>query len=227
MEQKFSTNNFEIETYYYDEKEYLKGKYHNLSIIESELYKHSFDNSKVIEEKEEQHKLSFKKYCKNFEELRKKGLGILMIGNKGTGKSYYADCIYNELSQKYVVYRTTLSNIFQRFKNTYNPNSKISILDLIRELKECDLIIFDDIGSENITEEWGEENIYNLINFLTTNNVSMILSSNLSTSDLNNHLSIKKDGKVLDRIREKCKLFIFDWNSRRGETYKKEFEELY
>ena len=87
--------------------------------------------------------------------------------------------------------------------------------------------MFDDVGSENISENWGEENIYNLFNFLTTNNISIILSSNLSTNDLNNHLSVKKDGKVLDRIREKCKLFIFDWESRRGETYKKEFEELY
>lgn len=227
QEQMTGTNDLEIETYYYDEKEYLKGKYYNLSIIESELYKNNFDNSKVIRDKEKQHKESFQRYCKNFEELRKKGLGILMTGKKGTGKSYYADCIYNELSQRYVVYRTTLSNTFQRFKNTYNPNSKITILDLIKELKECDLVMFDDVGSENISENWGEENIYNLFNFLTTNNISIILSSNLSTNDLNNHLSVKKDGKVLDRIREKCKLFIFDWESRRGETYKKEFEELY
>ena len=87
--------------------------------------------------------------------------------------------------------------------------------------------MLDDLGSENISENWGEENIYNLLDFLTTNNISLILSSNLSLEDLKNHLSVKKDDKLLDRIREKCKLFVFDWESRRGETYKKEFEELY
>ena len=85
------------------------------------------------------------------------------MGKKGTGKSYYADCIFNELSPKYVVYRTTISFIFQRFKNTYNPNAKITIVDLIKELKECDLIILDDVGSENISEEWGEENIASIL----------------------------------------------------------------
>ena len=120
---------------------------------------------------------------------------IFYLFKKGTGKSYYADCIFNELSPRYAVYRTTISFIFQRFKNTYNPNAKITIIDLIKELKECDLIILDDVGSENISEEWGEENIYNLINFLTTNNVSIIISSNLSTNDLRNHLSVKKDKK--------------------------------
>ena len=224
---KLETSKLEIETYYYDAREYLKGKYYNLSIIEPDLHKKTFDNAKTLNDKEKAHKESFQRYCNNFGELSKKGLGILLIGKKGTGKSYYADCIYNELSQRSVVYRTTLSNTFQRFKNTYNPNSKVTILDLIEELKECDLVILDDVGSENISEEWGEENIYNLINFLTTNNVSLIISSNLSANDLRNHLSIKKDDKVVDRIREKCKLFVFDWESRRGDTYKKEFEELY
>ena len=221
------TNRLNIETYHYDEREYLKGKYYNLSTIEPDLHKKTFDNAKTLNDKEKAHKESFQRYCNNFGELSKKGLGILLMGKKGTGKSYYADCIFNELSPKYVVYRSTLSFVFQRFKNTYNPNSKITIIDLIKELKECDLIILDDVGSENISEEWGEENIYNLINFLTTNNVSIIMTSNLSTNDLRNHLSVKKDDKIIDRIREKCKLFIFDWESRRGDTFKKEFEELY
>ena len=227
-EQKNGTNNLEIETYYYNEKEYLIGKYYNLSNIIVNLHKRIFENSNVKNKKEKEYRESFKRYCKNFEKIKEKGLGIILLGNSGNGKTFYSDCIFNDLLKNgYVVYRTTISNIFQRFRDTYNPNSKININHLIKELKECDLIILDDIGSENISENWGEENIYNLLDFLTTNNISLIISSNLSLEDLKNHLSIKKDGKLLDRIREKCKLFVFDWESRRGETYKKEFEELY
>ena len=89
------------------------------------------------------------------------------------------------------------------------------------------MIILDDLGSENISENWGEQSIYSLINFIITNHISLIISTNLSLEDLRNHLSVKQDGKLLDRIKEKCKLFVFDWESRRGETYKKVFEKLY
>ncbi len=226
-EQIISITNLEIETYYYDEREYLKRKYYNLSNIETNLFKRTFKNATTVNDSDKANKESFERYCANFNKCRKYGLGILMMGGRGTGKSYYSDCIYNKLSKEYIVYRTTLLDVFLRFKETYNPDNKTNINALIKELKECDLIIFDDIGSENISETWGEETLYNLINSLTINNVSILFSTNLSVQDLKSHLSVKKDEKLLDRIREKCKLFLFEWESRRTETYKKEFEELY
>ena len=228
QEQKIGTSDLEIETYYYDEREYLIGKYYNLSNIIPGLHKRTFENSNTKSKNEKEHKESFERYCENFKELGFKGLGMLLMGSTGNGKTFYSDCVYNELSkQGYVVYRTTVLDIFFTFQDTFKKDSKINTRDIIRELKECDLIILDDLGSENISENWGEQSIYSLINFIITNHISLIISTNLSLEDLRNHLSVKQDGKLLDRIKEKCKLFVFDWESRRGETYKKEFEELY
>ena len=150
-----------------------------------------------------------------------------MYGGAGLGKTYYSDCIYNELSKKgYVVYRTTLLSIFQRFKNTYNPHIKLNIQDVIKEIKECDLIILDDLGNENITETWGEENLYFLLNYLHENNISLILSTNLSVGELKNYLSIRGSDKLLDWLREKCMPFCFEGTSRRKSKFQKEFEEM-
>ena len=228
QERTAGTSNLEIETFYYNEKDYLKGKYYNLSNIVPDLNEFNFENAIVKNKKEKEHKESFERYCENFKELGFKGLGMLLMGSTGNGKTFYSDCVYNELSkQGYVVYRTTVLDIFFTFQDTFKKDSKINTRDIIRELKECDLIILDDLGSENISENWGEQSIYSLINFIITNHISLIISTNLSLEDLRNHLSVKQDGKLLDRIKEKCKLFVFDWESRRGETYKKEFEELY
>ena len=222
------TNRLNIETYHYDEREYLKGKYYNLSNITPNIFNCTFEKSVVKNKKEQEYKKSLETYCNNFKELGFKGLGALLMGSTGNGKTYYSDCVYNELSRKgYVVYRTTISDIFYTFKETFKKDSKINTRDVIRSLKECDLIILDDVGSETISENWGEQSIYSLIDFLITNDVSLMLSTNLSLEDLKNHLSVKNDGKLLDRVKQKCKLFVFDWESRRGETYKKEFEELY
>lgn len=217
-----------METIIYDEREYLRVKYRNLSNITPNLSSCTFENAKVLSETERSHKKSFEIYCNKFEEnYRNNGLGLLMFGGAGLGKTYYSDCIYNELSKKgYVVYRTTLLSIFQRFKDTYNPHIKLNIQDVIKELKECDLIILDDLGNENITESWGEENLYYLFNYLHENNISLILSTNLSAEELKNHLSIRGNDKLLDRLSEKCWAFYFEGTSRRKSKFKKEFEEM-
>jgi len=182
-----------VETYNYDPREYLRGKYLLLSNITPNLSSCTFENANVLSETERNYKRRFEIYCNKFEEnYRNNGLGLLMYGGAGLGKTYYSDCIYNELSKKgYVVYRTTLLSIFQRFKNTYNPHIKLNIQDVIKEIKECDLIILDDLGNENITETWGEENLYFLLNYLHENNISLILSTNLSVGELKNYLSIR------------------------------------
>ena len=98
-EQIISITNLEIETYYYDEREYLKRKYYNLSNIETNLFKRTFKNSTTVNDSDKANKESFERYCANFNKCRKDGLGILMMGGRGTGKSYYSDCIYNKLSK--------------------------------------------------------------------------------------------------------------------------------
>ena len=66
----------------------------------------TFDRAITKSEQEEKYLNSFKKFCDNFEMVGDKGLGMLFIGNPGTGKTYYSDCIYNQLCKKYKVYRT-------------------------------------------------------------------------------------------------------------------------
>ena len=43
QEQKIGTSDLEIETYYYDEREYLKGKYYNLSNITPNIFNCTFE----------------------------------------------------------------------------------------------------------------------------------------------------------------------------------------
>ena len=47
QEQKIGTSDLEIETYYYDEREYLKGKYYNLSNITPNIFNCTFEKSVV------------------------------------------------------------------------------------------------------------------------------------------------------------------------------------
>ena len=58
--------------------------------------------------------------------------------------------------------------------------------------------------------------------------VSLIFSTNLDfKTQLKNFLDVKGSDKLLDRIKERCKPYNFDWKSQRAEIYKEDFERYY
>ena len=87
-------------------------------LTEQDWYKR-FEYAEVKFSEESKFKKSFEKYCENFDKIRKKGLGIMMYGSPGTGKTYYTTCIMNVLNQKYLVYKTTLSSLLEEIRKSY------------------------------------------------------------------------------------------------------------
>lgn len=184
-----------------------------------------FENAIVESDEEKEYKQSFERFCKNFELIKKKGLGIIMIGNPGTGKTYYTTCILNALISKYLVYKTSLSSLLDEIKETYKNG--VENEDFIFEkLLEAELIIFDDLGNEFLSD-WGKEKMFSIFNFIYEKNKSLIINTNLDSKQLSNFFNINGSDKLLDRIRSKCKAYVFDWESRRRDLHKKDFEELY
>ena len=201
-------------------------KYMGLSrLTEQDWYKR-FENAEVKTPEEIEFKKSFEKYCKNFETIKQKGLGILMSGNPGTGKTYYTTCIMNALNQKYLVYKTTLSDLLEEIRKSYKSFENENDDFLFSRLSKAELIIFDDLGNEFLSD-WGKEKMFMILNFIYENNKPLIINTNLDAKQLSSFFNINGSDKLLDRIRSKCKTYIFSWESRRKDLYKKDFEELY
>ena len=201
-------------------------KYMRLSkLTEQDWYKR-FENAKVLSFEEKEFKKSFERYCENFEAIKKKGLGIVMIGNPGTGKTFYSNCIMNALNTKYLVYRTSLSALLEEIRESYKKRNDEDDGFLLERLSKAELVIFDDLGNEFLSD-WGKEKMFMILNFLYENDKSMIINSNLDYTQLEEFLKINGSDKLMDRIKSKCKKYLFNWESRRKDLYKKDFEELY
>ena len=201
-------------------------KYMRLSkLTEQDWYKR-FENAKVLSFEEKEFKKSFERYCENFEAIKKKGLGIVMIGNPGTGKTFYSNCIMNTLNSKYLVYRTSLSALLEEIRESYKKRNDEDDGFLLERLSKAELVIFDDLGNEFLSD-WGKEKMFMILNFLYENDKSMIINSNLDYTQLEEFLKINGSDKLMDRIKSKCKKYLFNWESRRKDLYKKDFEELY
>ena len=122
-------------------------------------------------------------FIENFHSIDQKNL--LFIGTPGVGKTFLSGCIANEIIKKgySVLYQTSpllLDSIFDYKYNQKNSSSK----ELYDSLFNVDLLIIDDLGTENLSAAKYAE-LSNIINTrLLNSNIKNIISNNLDLAKL-------------------------------------------
>lgn len=105
---------------------------------------------------------------------------LLFYGTSGTGKTFLTHCIAKALLDKgfLVVYRTSEDLISDLRTIRYNNDPHLE--DLIYN---CDLLVIDDLGSENIND-FSKIEFFNLINKKLLAKKKMLISTNLTLEQL-------------------------------------------
>lgn len=108
------------------------------------------------------------------------GDNLLFYGNSGTGKTFLSHCIAKELLDKghFVVYRTSDELIQDLKKIRFENDGSLETL-----LLDCDLLIIDDLGTEQITE-FSKTELFNLLNKRILRKKNMLVSTNYSLKEL-------------------------------------------
>lgn len=130
-----------------------------------------------------------KKVSALLEEIVKKGeqskvKTVVLSGETGTGKSYMLCCAANGfLAQgKSVLYITafSLNNEFLKIHlgDAYEKEQKIA------DINDNDVLVIDDLGSENILKNVTENYLYNLLNERMTSGKLTFVSTNCGLDDL-------------------------------------------
>lgn len=138
------------------------------------------------------------KYVDNFPEMKKRGKGLLLYGTVGTGKTYAAACIANELINQG---RPCLVTNFARITNTLQGmfDGKQRYLD---DFNRLDLLVIDDLASERDTS-YMNEMIFNIIDSRYRSGKPLIVTSNLTKADLMAPGSIDRQ-RIYSRLLEMC-----------------------
>ena len=148
----------------------------------------------------------------NFDEPSQKNL--LFTGTPGIGKTFLSGCIANELLNKgyTVLYQTApvlLDRIFE-----YKYNNKETSKELYDNLFNVNLLIIDDLGTENLTSAKFSE-LFTIINSRLLNpQTKTIISTNLTLENLAKNY----DDRILSRLIGNfniCKFFGEDWRLKR------------
>jgi len=120
-------------------------------------------------------------FIKNFNYQQE---SLFFYGDSGLGKTFLANCIAKELldNGKSVIYKTAPELIEGLRMNKLNSESdsysQYSVL-----LKDCDLLIIDDLGTESVTA-FSQQEIFNVINSRLLTDKKMIISTNLPLSEI-------------------------------------------
>lgn len=158
-------------------------------------------------------------YVKDWDKVRKEGIGLLLWGGVGVGKTYMAACIANALiDQEKRVIMTDFSSI-----------SNISVFDsaeYVRSLSSYDLLIIDDYGAER-NSQFALQNVFDVINRRWESGKPLIVTTNLELDAI--RTSSEGDitrARINDRLLEMCKPIHVVGESKRTESGKQKMSVL-
>lgn len=141
--------------------------------------------------------------------------GLLLYGSFSRGKTYALAVIANELSKRNVpsllIY---FPDLVLDLKGAIGTNR---FEELINMLKDIEVLMLDDLGSENMTPWLRDEILGPIINYRMMAKKPIYVSSNLAPSDLEDHLAIDgtpqsklKAGRIISRLRSLLKILDMD-----------------
>lgn len=160
------------------------------------------------------------RYVSGFDEMFEKNQGLVFWGDVGTGKSYAAACIANELLSRGVpVVMTSLVKILEIVQAGEEKES-----DIISRLNSARLVIFDDLGAERNTD-YALEKIYNIIDSRYRSKKPMLLTTNLTIDEMKQEVD-RRYSRIYDRIFEVCYPMQFYGQSWRKKAANQRFQEI-
>lgn len=160
-----------------------------------------------------------KNYVENFDTFYKSNRGLLFWGSVGTGKSYAAACIANELLNRRIpVVITAFVKVLQVIQNNTENET-----EFVNRLCAARLLIIDDLGTERNTD-YALEKVYNVIDSRYRTGKPLILTTNLNLQDMQMTQDIRYQ-RIYDRIFEMCHPVMVNGTSWRIEQAKERFNE--
>lgn len=156
-------------------------------------------------------------FLKNYMSWRAKGYGLYIFSKtKGSGKTFLASCICNELMQLYGI-RTRFVSATQLLdiSKSGEPDSPDRYKrEPIRLLCECGLLVIDDIGQKKTGYDWMNEVCFRIIDERMTGGLVTIFTSNLQVDDLN------LDERIIERINKvSLAMSLPEYNVRAKEAH--------
>ncbi|HEQ2186370.1 TPA: ATP-binding protein [Streptococcus pyogenes] len=160
---------------------------------------HQCTFEKYLNEKGQAYKVAYN-YAKSFERMKEDNVGLLLYGDVGSGKTYLACAIANELIEREQV-KVKIMNLSQVINQIQKSAFKLDSNKIIDNLSNIPLLILDDLGIERDTS-YAREQVYNIINSRYLKGRPTIFTTNLSLEIIQNPNIDLEYQRIYSRILE-------------------------
>lgn len=161
------------------------------------------------------------RYCSKWEQIKTENIGLLLWGDVGTGKTFYACCVANHLIDKGIPVMVTNFNKIVNLLGKYYGEDKNKIID---DMNHYDLLVIDDLGVERQTD-YMQEQVYNIIDGRYKAGKPIIITTNLTLEEIKNPSDMRLK-RIYDRVQEMCVPVKFEGQSRRQAEYSKKIDRM-
>lgn len=171
------------------------------------ILKCTFDNYR-INEKNKDFFEKVKQFADNFKEFNKLGMGLLLCGEPGNGKTHLSASVLKAVAaQEFSTSFVIVADLLQKRKDSI----KGSMGDYLKVLQSVDLLVFDDLG-RNEMRDFDISFIFSVINSRYNNMKPTVITSNMLPAEW----AEKDHGRVYDRLKECSMTLINKAESERG-----------
>lgn len=152
----------------------------NFSDFRLDYYSERIDPKLGISPREvmEQNVKLCRKFAKPFA-----GGNMLFVGGTGLGKTFLSACVATQVAlQGYSVAYESAGHLFYKLeRERFSPDEEI--LQQVKTLRECDLLIVDDLGTE-MPGNFVTAALYTLVNDRLLSGKSTVISTNLTVDEI-------------------------------------------
>lgn len=143
-------------------------------------------------------------YARHYAREFTPGMNMLFVGGTGLGKTFLSACVANAVADKgYSVAYESAPQLFEKLnKNQFDPDEESA--RQVAALKNCDLLIIDDLGTE-LTTNFVVASLYSLVNDRLVTGKSMVISTNLNVSEI----AQRYNPQIASRLQGNFKNLVF------------------
>lgn len=132
---------------------------------------------------------------------------LVLMGLYGTGKTHLAAAIANEqeLRGHHVVF-LTVPDLMDYLRVAFDPSAGTSFDKRFQTVRRSELLILDDLGTENATS-WAKEKLFQILDYRYVANLPTVITTSNSLPDINPRIRTR----IMDERR--CRVLLFSAQS--------------
>ncbi|NLZ75403.1 MAG: ATP-binding protein [Erysipelotrichia bacterium] len=149
--------------------------------------------------------------------------GLYFYGGLGTGKTYLASAMCNDLAKK--GYKVAFVNYPRLCSDIRNNVTEYDYVDSkLRKLRRAQVLVIDDIGAESVTNYIRDDILFPILDYRMEHQLRTIFTSNCDLKSLEKRMTISKSGeedaikalRIIERIQTLCDMVAVTGASRRS-----------